>query len=288
MSEQIAAYEVSAFNTATASENKIHDDTTARQFGFHGALVPGVEVYAYMAHIPVARWGRAWLESGEAACRFRKPVYDGAVVRVTATDEFDGLTLCAESAGVCCATGHVSMPSERRPAPAIDALPAGAPPAERPNASETSLEPGRALGIAPLTIHRLMLLTYLDEIRETDPVYRTEGLAHPGQILRLANNALLQNVVLGPWIHVGSKIRNHASVRVGEQLTLRSKITSNVVSKGHAIVEFDAIVIAEGARSRRRNHAYCNLAAATNRGGRLSTLARRCGRLRGRAKSQQL
>ena len=48
------AYEVRAFNTATASENKIHDDAVARRFGFHGALVPGVEVYAYMA-----RAGRA-------------------------------------------------------------------------------------------------------------------------------------------------------------------------------------------------------------------------------------
>jgi hypothetical protein len=69
------------------------------------------------------------------------------------------------------------------------------------------------------------------------------------QILRLANNALVQNVLLGPWIHVGSKVRNHTAVRVGQQLTLRSKITSNVVSKGHAIVEFDAIVVADGART---------------------------------------
>jgi acyl dehydratase len=249
VSETLAAYEVSAFNTAAASENKIHDDSTARRFGFRGALVPGAEVYAYMAHMPVARWGRAWLESGEADCRFRKPVYDGAVVRVTATDENDGLTLCVESAGVCCAMGRAFMPSDRRPAPTVDALLAGAPPAERPKASETSLAPGRALGIAPLTIHPAMLSTYLDEIRETDPVYRADGLAHPGQILRLANRALLQNVVLGPWIHVGSKVRNYAAVHVGEQLTLRSKITSNVVSKGHAIVEFDAIVVADGART---------------------------------------
>jgi acyl dehydratase len=249
MSEPVAAYEVSAFNTALASENKIHDDSTARRFGFQGALVPGVEVYAYMAHLPVARWGRAWLESGKANCRFRKPVYDGSVVRVTARDENDGLMLCVESAGVCCATGRAFMPSDQRPAPPVDALLAGAPPAERPKASEISLAPGRVLGITPLTIDRDMLSTYLDEIRETDPVYRTHGLAHPGQILRLANRALLQNVVLGPWIHVGSKVRNYTAVRVGEQLTLRSKITSNVVCMGHAIVEFDAIVVADSARS---------------------------------------
>jgi hypothetical protein len=59
----------------------------------------------------------------------------------------------------------------------------------------------------------------------------------------------VQNVVLGPWIHVGSKVRNHAAARVGEQLTLRSRVTANVVNKGHAIVEFGAIVIADGART---------------------------------------
>lgn len=141
------------------------------------------------------------------------------------------------------------MPSDRRPAPGINTLPAGTPPATRPEASETSLAPGRALGIAPLTIDRVMLSNYLNEICETDPIYRTEGLAHPGQILRLANNALVQNVLLGPWIHIGSKVRNHAVVRIGQQLTLRLKITSNVVSKGHAIVEFDAIVVADDERS---------------------------------------
>ncbi|HML07198.1 MAG TPA: hypothetical protein VK430_03590 [Xanthobacteraceae bacterium] len=247
MGPSLVAYEVSAFNTAAASENKIHDDSIARRFGFRGGLVPGVEVYAYMAHMPMARWGRAWLESGEADCRFWKPVYDGALVRVTATEENDGLALCVESAGERCATGHASIPSGKRPQPALEAMPAGTPPAERPKASLASLAPGRALGIAPLTIDRAALATYLEEIRETDPIYRVEGLVHPGQILRLANQALVQNVVLGPWIHVGSTLRNHAAARVGEELTIRSKITSNAVNKGHAIVEFDAIVVADGA-----------------------------------------
>jgi acyl dehydratase len=185
------------------------------------------------------------LKKGEAACRFLKPVYDGALARVTATDN----SLCVESAGLRCATGVAFMPAECRPAPAVDVLPATTLPAIRLKASETSLAPGRAFAIAPLTIDRFMLSIYLDDIRETDPIYLDEGLVHPGQILRLANNALVQNVVLGPWIHVGSKVRNHTAVCIGEQLTLRSKITSNVVSKGHAIVEFDAIVVADGART---------------------------------------
>jgi len=241
-----AVHELIAFNTAVSSDNKIHDDSVARQFGFRGGLVPGVEVYAYMAHMPVARWGRLWLEAGQIDCRFQKPVYDGADTRVTAKEDNDQLVLGVESAGEHCATGRAFVAADQRIAPGLDALPAPSPPAWRPIASESSLAPGRALGIAPVTIDRAMLSRYVEEIRETDPIYLTEGLVHPGQILRLANAALVQNVVLGPWIHVGSKVHHHAAARLGQELTLRSTITSNAVSKGHAIVEFDALVIADG------------------------------------------
>jgi len=245
MSAATTVYEVSAYNTAALSDNKIHDDSIARRFGFHGGLVPGVEVYAYMAHMPVERWGRAWLERGYAECRFWKPVYDGALARITAAEDSGGLELYVESAGERCATGRASLPSDQRPALAADTMQTAEPPSERQPASDATLALGRALGIAPVVIDRGALLTYLDEIRETDPLYRIEELVHPGQILRLANMALMQNVVLGPWIHVGSKVRNRAAVHLGRRLTLRSKITSNEVSKGHAIVEFEAVVVAD-------------------------------------------
>lgn len=241
----LAPYDVSAFNTAVTSENKIHDDDVARRFGFTGALVPGVEVYAYMAHMPVALWGRAWLERGGAECRFVKPVYDGNIARVTAQEEGGVLNMSVESGGVLCATGHAVLP-DAAPAPAFDSLPTGALPAERPKASESNLAPGVSLGLAPVTIDRAALQQYLADIREQDGIYLREGLVHPGQILRLCNAALVQSVVLGPWIHVGSRLRNFSAARVGQELTLRNRITSNGVTKGHAIVEFDALAITDG------------------------------------------
>jgi acyl dehydratase len=245
MEASTAMREVSAYNTAVTSDNKIHDDAIARRFGFRGGLVPGVEVYAYMAHMPVTRWGRAWFESGCAECRFWKPVYDGALARITAVEENGALTLAVESGGERCATGYASIPAQPPVLLISDAIPPAEPPSDRPPASEESLAPGRALGVMPFAVDRAMLLDYLAEVRETEPIYRAEGLIHPGQILRLANMALVQNVVLGPWIHVGSKVSHFAAVHIGQRLTLRSKITSNVVSKGHAIVEFDAVVVAD-------------------------------------------
>jgi hypothetical protein len=84
MSTELEAYSVVAYNTARDSENKIHDNTVARRFGFSAGLVPGVDVYAYMAHLPVARWGRDFLQHGTLQARFLKPVYDARAAIVTA------------------------------------------------------------------------------------------------------------------------------------------------------------------------------------------------------------
>jgi hypothetical protein len=246
-SSKMATYAVEAFNTALASENRIHDDGVARRFGFHGGLVPGVEVYAYMAHLPVERFGRAWLERGGMECRFQKPVYDGRMATVAAQEDADGLALRLESDGLVCATARAWLAGASQPAPSCDALPDAAPASERPKADHASLAVGRALGISPVAIDREALDRYLEDVRETHELYTREGLVHPGQILRLANAALVQNVVLGPWIHVGSRVQSFNSARLGDRLALRSRITANHEHKGHAIVELDALVVANEA-----------------------------------------
>ena len=152
---ELDPYRVKAFNTAKASENKIHDDAVARRFGFGGGLVPGVDVYAYMAHQPVARWGRAWLERGTAECRFQKPVYDGDIATVTASATTEGLELRVESHGEICATGRASLPD--RPLPPPERFPEPPlPPADRPPASVRSRSrPARATGSTTCAPFRL-------------------------------------------------------------------------------------------------------------------------------------
>jgi hypothetical protein len=248
MSEtQVVPYRVKAFNTATASENKIHDDAVARRFGFAGGLVPGVEIYAYMTHVPIERWGRAWLEAGSAECRFLEPVYDGDVAVVTGDTGAGGIEIAVESKGVLCATGKAAL-GEAAMAPKLEDFQQAAPPAVRPPADERSLAPGTCLGIAPFPITPEFAAQYLANVRETLPLYCAEGLGHPGILLRLCNWALTHNVVLGPWIHVASKVQNFRAARVGEELSVRARISANYERKGHRFVELDALVIA-GARA---------------------------------------
>ena len=86
---------------------------------------------------------------------------------------------------------------------------------------------------------------YLAEVREELPVYADEGIAHPGWVLRLANRILSGNVVLGPWIHVGSDVRHHDLVHDGAKVSCRGTVAEEFERKGHRFVRLDLAVLAD-------------------------------------------
>jgi acyl dehydratase len=248
MSIMSMTYRVEAYNLSHASENRIHDDATAQRFGFTGGLVPGVEVFAYCCHPAVERWGRDFLRRGEISAGFQKPVYDGRIATITATPDADGLVLSVESEGIGCATGFARLPETPPEEVCLADWSAASPPETRPKASDESLAPGLWLGTRVLELTPQVLADYLRDVRETAPLYAEQGIAHPGLVLRMCNWLLTQNVLLGPWIHIGSKLRFHSEARLGESLTARGRITANSNRKGHRIVTIDALVLADGAR----------------------------------------
>ncbi len=243
---QLEPYQVTARNTALASENKIHDDTVARRFGFTGGLVPGVEVYAYMTHMPLRHWGRGWLTRGSIECRFFKPLYDGETAVVTAVEVESGLEIEVVSQGTHRATGRARLGSEAAAPPCLADFIAAVPPGMRPPATESTLAPGRWLAIAPFRVTTEYAARYLRDVGETEPLYASEGLAHPGIILRTCNWVLAQNVVLGPWVHVGSGVQNFSTAHVGDELSVRACITANYERKGHRFVDIDALILSNG------------------------------------------
>ena len=239
MTSRLEAYRVQAFNTAKLSENKMHDDTVARRFGFSGGLVPGVDVMAYMMHLPVAKWGRAFLERGLIEARFVKPVYDVLSIRV-------------ESRGQLCATGSASLPASA-PSLSITDFADTAPVSERKPVDALSYELGKWLGTVPRAWAGEAAKEYLTDVRERDPIYLAEALGHPGLVQRVMNRVLVDNAILGPWIHVGSRMQLLSAARRGDELTARAKVTGNYEKKGHRFVELDALVVA----NRRIPVAHC-------------------------------
>jgi acyl dehydratase len=245
MTNRLEPYRLEAYNSAKASENKMHDDTMARKFGFRGGLVPGVDVMAYMMHLPVERWGRAFLERGLIEARFVKPVYDGEIAEVTAEDAGGGLAIRVESGGQLCATGTASLPASP-PAVSIENFPLTAPVAIRMPVNAGSYQPDAWLGTLLRSWDGAAAAEYLAEVRERDPIYAREHLVHPGVLQRIMNKVLVDNAILGPWIHVGSRMQLLAAAALDDELVARARVTGNYEKKGHRFVELDALVVANG------------------------------------------
>src|SRR5690348_55305 len=240
----LAPYRVSAFNTAKASENKIHDDATAQRFGFKGGFVGGVAVYAYMTHLPLQRWGRAWLERGTGEAKFAKPVYEGDVAEITAAEDGNGMELAVHSGGVLCATGRAALPPNLPPEPALADFKLVPARPERAPADEQSLKVGDWLGMTPMQVTPDYHAQDLQDVREADPIYARERIVHPHTLLRCCNWVLTHNVILPAWIHMGSTIRNLGLAHVGDTLNARARITRNYEHKGHKWVELNCMVVA--------------------------------------------
>ncbi|MFZ2159770.1 MAG: hypothetical protein WAV72_27105 [Bradyrhizobium sp.] len=245
MPSRLESYRVQAYNTAKLSENKMHDDTVAKRFGFSGGLVPGVDVMAYMMHMPVAKWGRAFLERGLIDARFVKPVYDGETADVTAAENNGVLSIEVKSRGQLCATGTASLPAAP-PTISIADYKAVAAVAERMPVNAASYELGKWLGTVPRDWAGEAGREYLADVREADPIYAREGLAHPGLLQRVMNKVLVDNAILGPWIHVGSTMQLLSAAKAGDEITARARVTGNYDKKGHRFVELDALVVANG------------------------------------------
>jgi acyl dehydratase len=256
VSDAIAVYRVKAHNVSSSGENAIHDDETARRYGFRGALVPGVMVYAYMTQPLAAVFGAAWLTRGTASVRFVKPVLDGEelVVRgeVTARDARGlSVSLTAGTAATPeCATLTATIPAGRPTPVNVAVYPAAPLPEPRPAATREHLAALDALGTPEAHYDAARAADYLAKVDDALALYRgPDGPVHPVFYVEQANRALDRNVKMGPWIHVGSAVRHLGLARVGDRLATRGKVRSLFEKKGREFVELDLVIVA-GARAR--------------------------------------
>jgi len=253
-------FRLRAHNTARASANRIHDDEVARQYGFRGGLVPGVTVWAYLSHPVVQAWGRPWLERGSMSARFLRPLYDGEEATIDVTGEATAASGPApgghmalalrDSSGELCASAEASLGPRVEPSGDLGELIAGFPeaplPTEPPRASAELLERLDVLGTHSLTFDASRALAYLDAVGEELPLYREQGLAHPGWLLHQANTALTGNVRLGPWIHAGSAVGNLAAVEDGACLSVRARPRRVYERKGHRLIDLELLYVQDG------------------------------------------
>ena len=219
-------YHVRAVNTAPDSENRIHDDHVAAQYGFRGGLVPGVTVYGYMMR-PVIEFAPHWRARGSMHVVLAKPVYEGDEITVKIAPQDDGtiLVLAQNQAGTLCAHGPARFPESAHPSEEIPAaaLPA---PDERPALSRDLVAQRSVLGTVETTL-------------ET---------ADPAELLQLSNDILVRNFRFGPWLHVASEVRNWSDAQAGEPVSARGRIQSGFEQKGHEFLVAEVMLLGAGGR----------------------------------------
>jgi len=177
--------EVVARNFATHSENRIHSDEAAREYGLRGGLVPGITVYGYLASEDLLR-------RGPVRIRFIKPVFDGDLLSIQ--EDADCITAFRD--GEACAVLTVGGPQLELPTIPERPLPLRE---QRPKPGPETLRAGWALG----TLHG-----NLESEAAADNI--------PAALLSLANRCLMDNFRLDPWMHVGSEISHRSAIQWGD------------------------------------------------------------------------
>lgn len=230
-------HEVVAFNTATDSANRMHDDTVAATYGFRGGLVPGVDVWAYLTRPCVDRWGLDFLERGTIEARFHAPVYDGE--RIVARLEDDGSLACVGPDGSVRAKGRAALrgPDDDPPPPKV--LATAPVPTSPPPAAADLLTPGTVLGSLSVPFRADLARQYLADVRDDRGIYEDGAVCHPGFLARQANYVLSYTVKLGPWIHVSTTARHRGLVRDGDRFEVRGVVVDEREHKGHRFVDID-------------------------------------------------
>jgi acyl dehydratase len=222
---------VRAVNTAPDSENKIHDDRVAAEYGFQGGLVPGVTVYGYMASAVIERSGLEWLHRGAMDVRFFQPFYAGEEVAISIADLAEG-RIKVEAGSRASATAWIDDSDLSTEYPAEYCTPKEIP-------SRETIQPGKALG----TLEKTLDLSQPGLSAPFDAFIGPERFAHPAIILGLANELLMHNYSLGPWIHSSSEVRNVNPAIDGERLQVRGKIAEVYERKGHEFVVLDVAIL---------------------------------------------
>lgn len=203
--------------------NAVHDDEFARRLGFRAGLVPGADLYGFMAELSAQALGRRWQEAGALSARFNSPVYDGEEVAVRASRRPDGLALeLVNPDGLVCATGAAVAVAE-----------GGPPDREQYPVMELPSRPG-----PPAFVRGQALGTLRVELPRQDLAWAP----------RLGNQILMANADLPPWMHLESRVRHLGLPGDGEAVSVRGRVAGSWERRGHRFVDLDLLILGSSDR----------------------------------------
>lgn len=234
-----------ALNTAPDSDNKIHGDELAKQYGFEGGLVPGVTVSAYLIHPAVEKWGMEWLNNGFANCRVSSPLYDKETFKVELLDLNDKKcsSTLIKSNGIVSANAEISLTEELPLPPVKRNDPIVAQDFIPPKATFAVWKDLQLNGCNAFRFHwgGHEPLTYLRNNSDLPDLLQPEkdGFSNLCFLLGCSNWTLAGNAYMNPWIHLQTTSQNFKSVPLGTSIISEMVIKEFYEKKGHEFIDVD-------------------------------------------------
>lgn len=253
----IPSQQILALNDAGQSENRIHSDAIAAQYGFDGALVSGVNVFGYMTQPLVNAYGGAWLDEGIMDVVFLKPAYQDNLINIRTeslgaeSSQRNHLTCAFNEQGKLLAKLESWLPATM-PAlsPWLDLALAGESidsSQERPEISWDGIElmspwplyhwqPDAADNDAHVAVQR-----------DRASVYQgPNAYLHPYLLLDACNRCLMRQFIMPAWIHTGSQLTLRRPLKVGQTFSLYCLPVEKWERRGHQYLRLYIAMLSGG------------------------------------------
>ncbi len=244
MTANIPSHQILALNDAENSENRIHSDAIAANYGFKGALVSGVNVFGYLTQPLVRIYGEQWLQKGMMDVLFLKPAYQDDLLTITTenlddtSDQRSHLSSIHNEEGLLLARLESWLPNTL---PEINELANSNGGRAIESREEITWDKINLMEAAPLlqwqpTEKDNQL--HVSAQRDQSSLYEgAKQYIHPYYLLDMCNTALKNMFIMPAWVHTGSKLILREAIRVGDQLEVLAIPTEKWKRKGHEFIK---------------------------------------------------
>lgn len=242
--------------------NRIHTNAGAQEYGFEGAFVGGVTLYAWCIPTVIEALGEQWLDHGWVNIRFRRPTYPGAHIRVCVTPTEDSSACLLEALqddGQASIVGQVGLGT----APWLGDLretPFSAPDldgGDRPFLTLENAPIGQPLRTYGYGKHTSAPPTVGEKLAEVIELATPTGaVVHPATLAREMIALLTNSYDYGhPSIHLTSHVQNFARIPAGTDVVLCGTFVDAFERNGHhnAVIDADLYSL-DGQRLARQRH----------------------------------
>lgn len=253
-----------------AYKGSVHEDSVARAQGYRAALIPGAFVYDYASRLATTAWGMDWITRGAMGARFRRPVYDGDALIVTATPagEFENgpnvdLTV-TNAEGEAVLVGWMALPAGQIDLPDIAALDFSPFAVPKPTLSISDVVPGLPFFTEERTWSREDAATSREAMGNHEPIYAEQDVAHSACLVRLTMRDVLTSYKfpLAP-VFTEVEIRNVAPLHPGCRIETAARIVDVFERRGRHYFQSEEYLVADRSRIVAR-HLRTNLIAASS------------------------